>query len=678
MAPLKSNLSRRVSPQSVLLAGLVVVSSAQAQFTDFMTMDLEDLSYVRMTTLGRTEHAIFDYPAAATVLSADEISASGATSLAETFRGVPGMQVARVDSFNYAISIRGFNDNTANKLLVVADGRSLRDSTFSGTNWGMQTMILNDLERIEVLRGPGASLWGANSMNGFINVVSKASRDTIGSHARVEVGDNHNSSVEARYGWKVNDTTSARIYAKTQEDHSFGFTAPPDIADWRTTLVGARTDHRLKNEADLSIIAEWRHLDLDGESFAPSVLPPYGKVMPDPRTADTINASVKLEQPVSLWDGHITAFVGAESAHDNRESFEERRQRYTLDLQAKFTPWLGHHLLSGFTYERTDDELSSSAIFSFAQPEASVTFVGAFLQDEFELIPERLRVTIGGKIERNTYSGWEPQPSVRMIWAPHRKHRVWAAWSVAARTPTRAETSVNYYASVLPPSAELPFPTAITILGSPEMDSEKVTAMELGYRFQPQPQLTFELSGFYNDYEDLRGFIADSYEVRYTPLPHVIAYLATNNGVQGHTRGGELSVRWEAFKGFLLEASHSRISHDLVDAISPEEEISRFAIGVYTDTTPEHLTQLSASWSPHSDWRVKVALHHNTPMPDKTIPAYTGLNLHLAWKFRPNWEASLIGRDLLEDRHREFPETFSRQVTPNIGRSVFLRLTFER
>ncbi|MCC5021545.1 MAG: Plug domain-containing protein [Candidatus Synoicihabitans palmerolidicus] len=228
-----------------------------------------------MTTLGRTEHAVFDYPAAATALNADDISSLGTNSLGETFRGVPGMQVARMDSFDYAISIRGFNDNTANQLLVISDGRSLRDSTFSGTSWGLQNLIMADLERIDILRGPGAALWGANSMNGFINIVSKSAHETLGDYFSVELGNNRNNTLETRHGWMWDKTTAARLYLKTQEDNSFFPDVSPEVKNWRNWLLGTRVDRRLKTNGRLSVIAEWRHLELDGETFAPSLTPPY-------------------------------------------------------------------------------------------------------------------------------------------------------------------------------------------------------------------------------------------------------------------------------------------------------------------------------------------------------------------------------------------------------------------
>ena len=651
---------------------------ASAQFTDFMSMDLEDLSYVRITTLGRTEHAVVDYPAAATVLSNEDIERTGATSLAETLRNVPGLQVARIDAFDYAISIRGFNDNTSNKLLVVADGRSLRDGTFSGTNWSMHEMILADLERIEVLRGPSASLWGANAMNGFINDVSKSARATLGTHVSVGLGDHLTDFLEMRYGWMIDSSTAARVYAKTQSHDGFDTSAPPATNDWRTQLAGTRIDHRIEGGGEFTVIGEWRHLDLNGEAYHPTLSPPYYQIIPDAREADQFNLSFRLERPLPFWEGTLTAFTNLEHIADLRESFEERRMRYTLDVQAKLNPLPRHELLTGFTYERTDDDLSSTGIFSFSEPSAQTTFVGAFFQDEYELIPDHLRIMAGGKIEQNSYSGLEFQPSARVIWSPLRSHRIWVGWSRAARTPTRAESSVNYLAATSPPTPEIPLPISVSAFGSPNFGAEHLNAFEAGYRFQPHPRLLLELTGFYNDYADLRGFLQGDAAVLFDPVPYVRSEVILANDVSGHTQGGELALRWQALPSLLLEASHSIIRHDLSNNLSSGEAAADFALSLYTKTSPEQMTQLRVAWNPLPQWQVDATLRHTSAFSDNRVPAYDALDLRVAWRPAPTWEIALVARDLLKATHREYTETFSQQSTPNIDRSFELRITFER
>lgn len=666
----------------ILLAALgavaVLAMPARAQFTDFMSMDLEDLSYVSITTLGRTEHAVVDYPAAATVLGPEDIERTGATSLAETLRGVPGLHVARIDAFDYAISIRGFNDNTSNKLLVLADGRSLRDGTFSGTNWSMHEMIMADLERIEVLRGPSASLWGANAMNGFINVVSKSARATLGTHIAGGLGDHLNDLLEIRQGWMIDGATAARVYAKTQSHDGFDIFAPPATTDWRTRLVGTRIDRRLGGGGELTVIGESRHLELTGNTFQPILVPPYQSFLADHRHTDEYNISLRLEQPINVWNGTFTAFTNVERTDDSRATFKERRMRYTVDLQAKLNPLPRHQILTGVTYERTDDDLGSTGIFSFSEPSASTTFIGAFLQDEYELIPDHLRLTVGGKIEQNSYSGVELQPSARAIWSPLPTHRLWVGWSRAARTPTRAERSVNYFAATNPPTPEIPLPIRVSASGSTDFNAEYVHAFEAGYRFQPHPRLLLELTGFYNDYSDLRGFLQGDAFVAFDTVPYVQSNVYLANDVAGHTHGGELALNWRIRPNLRIDASHATISHDLTAHRGNGFTAAEYAIDLYADTSPEHSSKLHIAWNPLPRWQLDTSVRHHSAIRYGQIPAYTALDLRVAWTPVPHWEISLLARDLLDSNHREYTETFSQQATPNIARSFELRVTFER
>ncbi len=664
-----------------MLALGAITTVLRAQFTDFTTLGLEELSLVSTTTLGRTENTLVDYPAAATVLSTEDIVRSGATTLPETLRGVPGMQIGRADTFNYAISVRGFNDNSANKLLVVSDGRSLLDGTFSGTNWGMHDLILGDLERIEVLRGPGASLWGANAMNGFINIVSKSAFDTLGSHAAVAVGKNQLELAELRYGAKLGDQTAIRWYAKAQHQESAPGTRPfIGTHRWDTRLIGSRLDHRVDDKRRLTVIAEWRDLDTTGLASLPQFTPPYRRAFTESRAALSTNLSARWQQPLPIWEGKLEAFASVDHVRDNRDSLRETRDTALIDLQAKLKPLPGHEVLTGLTYRRTEDELSSNGIFSFQQPQAAVVFFGGFLQDEFELIRDRLRVSAGTKIERNSYSGWEFQPSLRAIWAPHAQHRVWAAYSKAARTPSRAENGVDYFGFVEPANPPaIPLPIAVNVRGSEDFSSEHLEAFELGYRFAPEPRLQVEATVFFNEYSDVRGFTNSAVTpVLNAPIPYFDIDVLTVNTVSGHTTGGEFNVSWHASPTLHLGASHSWIDHDLRDNAATTTEATQFSLDLYTISSPARITRGELNWKPHDDLAIDLAIQHADSLEAGRIPAYTGLHARLAWRPRPDWQVELIGRDLLESIHREYPDPITRDTEANLSRSLFLRVTFSR
>ncbi|WP_221029858.1 TonB-dependent receptor plug domain-containing protein [Actomonas aquatica] len=662
-------------------ATVAALPVARAQFTDFTTMDLADLSYVRITSLGRTEHTLVDYPAAATVLVSEDIDRLGVLTLADTLRGVPGLQVARIDPFHFAVSARGFNDNTVNKMLVVADGRSLHDGTFSGTNWGMQDMLLGDLDRIEVLRGPGASLWGANAMNGFINIVSKPVRETFGTHAALAVGEDQLGMAEVRHGWSLSNRTAARVYAKVQHQEADASTLPfIGIHEWQTALAGTRVEHSVTDDRQLTVIAEWRELDANGESFLPTLVPPYRDSLPEDRHARAGNISLEWQQPLPLWNGGLKFNAGFDHLRDRRDTLSEERNTVTADLQAKLYPLPGHELLTGLTYRRTLDHLSSNTIFSFSDPSDTVTFFGAFVQDEFDPIPDRLRLTVGAKLEQNSYSGWEFQPSLRAIWALHPEHRLWAAISKAARTPSRAEHGVDYFSSVVPANPPyIPLPVATHIRGSEDFSSEYLTAFEVGYRYAPHPRLTLEATYYYNDYTDLRGFYTGTVTpVFAAPVPHFAVDVPTSNDVVGHTKGGEINLTWQAAPSLRFETSYSWMHMNLTDQTNVGDEISGFSVELYELSTPSHTTRAQASWSPHPDWDLDLGWQQVGSLESGLVPTYDALHVRLAWTPHPAWRIELIGRDLLDAQHREYAEIFSREVQPNLSRSLYLRLTFQR
>lgn len=658
-----------------------LLPAARAQFTDFMTMDLEDLSSVRITTLGRTENAVIDYPAAATVLTAEDITRLGVTTLPEALRGIPGMQVGRIDQFNYAISVRGFNDNTVNKLLVVSDGRSLHNGTFTGTDWGLQDLLLGDLDRIEVLRGPGASLWGANAMNGFINLVSKEAYDTLGTHVAFAAGDPRLGIGEVRHGWAASPQTAARVYTKFQHQEAAPTTTPlVGITDWDTFLLGFRLDHQVAPDRQLTTIAEWRTLSTTGYNSEPILTPPYRRIFTEQRDGQIGNLSVHWQQPLAFLDGEFEVFASLDHLEDDRDTLEETRTTSTIDLQAKLNPAADHQVLAGLTFRHTQDQLSSTGIFTFSDPEAEITFFGGFIQDEWKLVPDRLRLTAGAKLERNTYSGWEFQPSVRTIWSPHPEHRLWAGYSVAARTPSRAETSIDYYGFAVAASPpEIPLPVAVNLLGSRDFTSEHLTSIELGYRYVPTPRLQFEVSAFYNDYDDIRGFVTDQVETDLSPpIPHLIASVLTTNTIAGHTRGGEVSLHWQATPELTIESSYSRTATDLHDNMNTRDDLAQFSVDLYHQSTPTETIRGQLSWNPAAAFECDLGLQHTTSLANGTVPPYTALHARLAWRPTAAWCLELIGRDLAKRIHREYPAPFARDATPNLDRAVYLRVTFQR
>ncbi|MCF3649142.1 TonB-dependent receptor plug domain-containing protein [Synoicihabitans lomoniglobus] len=649
---------------------------ALAQLTDFTAFSLEELSLVRISTLGRKQTALHDTPAAVYIVTGDDIHRTAALDFADALRMVPGLQVARINSFDYAITMRGFNDSTSNKLLVQMDGRSLYSTTASGTYWNYHELIMEDIERIEVLRGPGASLWGANAMNGVINIVSKDSQHTLGSMVAVAMGDELDTSVAVRHGWQAAEDVTARLYAKYQQHDSYGVNTGPAADGWNNQLVGTRVDWNKAGAGELTVIGEWRQTELSNRTLLPAFVPPYATLVPDEKRVTGGNFSAHYEQPV--WDEGVLSLLGTyESYRSSEVTSEERRDTFSFDLQLTLPLGEKHEIIAGATYREDRDDLMGSEWITFSPESATTRFTGVFLQDEIELVPHRLRLTAGAKMERNSFSGWEFQPSLRAIWTPSEIHRFWAGISHAARTPTRTERGVDWLAAVVPPSAIVPYPVALYAAGGRTFDSEHVDAFELGYRFQPSVRLAFEVSLFHNEYQKLRGLEERPVQFLPTPAPHLGYEFAANNLIEGATKGGELSVRWEPNSQWILDGSVALLDYDLV-SLSPVPGYIDPTISGLEGSSPRHETKLRIGWMPHDQWSFDLMARYVDGLEEHSTPAYGTVDVRIAWHPHPDWEFELVGRDINDDQHAESGGFFIQTAAQQISRSAFLRVTFRR
>lgn len=669
------HLSRRRRLWSLTACGLVTLACAFGQATDYTEFSLEELALVRISTLGRKQTALIDTPGAAYIVTRDDIHRTAALDFAEALRFVPGLQVARVNSFDYAITIRGFNDATSNKLLVQMDGRSLYSTTYSGTYWNFHELIMPDVERIEVLRGPGASLWGANAMNGVVNIVNRSTDDTLGALATTAIGDQLDISAALRYGWRVSDHITARVYAKYQKQDSYGIDSGTASGGWNNRLAGTRAEWSRPAGGRLTLIGEYRESRVPSISQLPSLTPSfYYDPTPETRLTRGGNLSAHYEQPV-FGDGQLSLLGSFEHYESAQITSDESRDTFGLDLQLTLPLGTRNELITGATYREDHDDLTGSSWISYSDPSARTIFTGAFVQDELTFIPDRLSLTAGAKFERNSFSGWEFQPSARAIWTPAPKQRLWLGVSRAARTPTRTETSVDWYAATIPPTSSIPLPVAVHARGTSAFDSEYVTAYELGYRFEPTVRLALDLALFHNDYDRLRGVVQnDVYTVPF-PVPYIYAGYDAANNVTGTTDGGELTVRWQPDSHWTVDGSVSVLTYDIH---------SSGPTGLFADPTPSALTgsspryegKLRIGWDPVSTWSFDLMLRQVDKLESQHVPAYTGVDARVAWQPRPDWEFELIGRDLTDPYHPESATFFLSADAREIARSFFLRVTY--
>lgn len=657
---------------ALILSLTTLPRPACAQTTDYTELSLEELTAVRIFTLGRKQATLFDTPNAASVATNEDLHRSGALDLAEALRLLPGMQVSRIDSFQYAVTARGFNDATSNKLLVLMDGRSLYSTTSTGANWNYHEVIMEDVDRIELLRGPGASLWGANAMNGVVNIVTRPAEATLGSMLSVARGDELDLSVALRQGVRLNDHTAVRVYAKFHDEDSYGVVSDTASGGWSNHLIGARMDWQSRNGGRLTLIGEQRSLEIHSDTEFPALVAPYLAIRPETQRTRGGNVSAHWIQPV-LGSGELSVLGTFERIDSTQAGYGEDRDTYSLDLQLTLHPAPRHEVITGLTYRQDLDHLTSSPWFEYAQPDARTLFTGAYVQDEISILPDRLLVTLGSKFERNSFSGWETQPSLRAILRTSKTNRTWIGISKAARTPSRIESGIDYFAYVFPPDAMSPLPVEVRAIGSADFDSEHVTAFEFGHRYEPNHRLSFDLSLFYNCYEDLRGTSAGGFALDLDPVPHVDQFIIANNGLRGTTHGGEFSARWQVTPAIRLEGSVSAVRMALREY--HPGIIADPSIAGLTGATPHQEYKMRLQWDLRADWSFDAALRYVDALPGPQLPAYTGFDARVAWRPNAACEIDLIGRDLLDPSHGESSKLFIGNQVREISRSMYLRAT---
>jgi iron complex outermembrane recepter protein len=660
------------SLSSVTAADTKTNTFSSATLADMSIEQLVDVEVVSLTSLFKKETKLEQAPAAAAVVSPDDIRRLGITMLPEALRMVPGMDVARISSHEWAVSARGFNAQFANKLLILMDGRTIYGPAYGGVNWGMQDMMMEDLERIEVIRGPGATLWGANAVNGVVNILSKSARDTQGLLASATGGSEDQPGVAVRYGGKLATNLYYRVYGKYFDRDGLVTSDGADAQDdWTSAQGGMRMDWE-PNERD--------RLTLQG-SF-------YNDYVHDNETiVDLNNASYAMTNQLAKnhdvggnalarWthDFSKLSSLTVQAYYDYFQQAQvhtlETRHTFDFDAQHRFQLGERNDIIWGLGYHFTMDEFPDTFpeafYLSWVPPERQDHLYSAFVQDEIALVPGRFSVTIGSKFEHNDYTGFEIQPSVRLLWTPSEKQTVLAAVSRAVRTPSRYETGARVNYSVTP-ITDPPFLGLNRLSGNADADSEELLAYELGYRIEPIKSLSFDIAGFFNQYDNLLRFVPGS---NYVQGPVMVYPQTVQNAGSAETYGTEVSAQWKVTERWRLLAGYSWLHVNLHpnDRAFQGNPAHQFQLRSYLDL-PGNLELNGAVY--YVDQQVAEA-----GLGTATIAAYVRLDLGLIWRPTKSLEMGVWGQNLLDNQHPEFPSQKS-TVQTEIPRSVLGRITWK-
>jgi len=622
--------------------------SSQNPPEDLKHLSLEQLGNLEVTTASKQPEALRKVPAAIYVITQEDIRRSGATSLPEVLRLAPGVEVAQVDSDHWSVAIRGFGAVLQSKLLVLIDGRSLYTPLFSGVYWQAQATPIEDIDRIEVIRGPGGTVWGANAVDGIINIITKSAKDTHGSMASVGGGNVDQAIADYRYGGGNGRGFDYRVYGmgflRGPEFHSDG----RNFDHWRMGQVGFRTDWNRSAHDNFTLQGDIYDEEA-GETTTFALYSPPSQV-----TADG-NAALTGGNLLGRWkhvvnersDFQITAYYDR-TRHFEPE-FGETRDTFDVDFL--------HHLALPGHQDFLWGLGARWSPSSFVQTVPSIDFLphdltdqiySAFVQDEIGFLDDRLALTVGSKFEHNIYTGFEFQPSARLLWSITPRQALWVSGTRAVRTPSRIEDDVRLtdFATVTP------LPIYLRVLGNRQFHSEELVAFEAGYRALMTDRFHIDVAMFHNNYDDLSSFQVGTFFLEPTPVPvHAVLPLLTSNGIRGTTDGFELAADWRPATWWELKGSYAYLTMGLETKPGSNDPTS---------------VPLDEGSSPHNQWVIQSLVNlpkklefdqtyrYVSALPARMVGSYGTADVRFGWHITPELELSVVGHNLLQPHHAEF------------------------
>ena len=600
------------------------------------------------STIGRTPAAVF-------VITPEMIKRSGARNLPDVLRMAPGVDVARIAADVWAISIRGFNDRFANKLLVQIDGRVVYTATSGGVYWNQQDVVLADVERIEVIRGPGTTMWGSNAVNGVINVITKKSGDTQG--ALIQSGGGGQAVQDfntVRYGGRSGEDLTWRVFGQQFDDapswNRFG------ISDgWGMKHGGFRMDYTPTKEDTITVQGDFYGGQAVDSAFYAQPTPPFQVLDGIPYHLSGGNILFRYGH---VWDEDTSWQV--QTYYDQYRTvvaeLPERRDTYDLDLQYQFLLGERHHVITGANYRNSPDITNGNFTVSLTPPDSVIQWASVFAQDTITLEEDRWYFTLGARLEYNTFGKFQPEPTARLLFLPSERQSVWAAVSRAARNPCLFDVHLNARKPVAPG-----VPVFINLLGNPDFQAENLVAYELGYRAAPTDDFTWDISGYINDYNKVRGFQGPGPPVVVPPLTFLPINLANN--VQALSYGFEATMTLQLNERWRLLGSYS-----LFEVNAEGDPLGASQI---EGSSPQNMIYLRSSWDLTPKVQFDLIGRYVDQLVALDVPQYIEMDLRLGWQMTDRLEASFVGQNLLQGHHFEFIDQLSSQPATQVPRSWY-------
>lgn len=609
---------------------------------------LEELLNTEVTSVSKVSERAFDAAAAIYVITKEDIRKSGLTTIPEILRLAPGVQVARAGSSDWAVSIRGFNSQFSNKLLVLIDGKSVYNPISLETYWDVQETLIEDIKQIEVIRGPGTTLWGSNAVNGVINIITEEAINAQGGYSNVIYGTDE-KIISARYGGKINDDTEYRTYAKfTDRNNTEDLNGNSLLNDWNLAKGGFRVDTTSSNNDLISFSGDFhygaRNLIIAYPSLDSSLPTPFVNNVVDDE--EMKGGSVLLNWD-HIFDNGANAILKTYFDYQSRNLSYYKQDRFAYDMDLQYNlPKVGIHSVTlGLGYRHVFDDIENNNFLSYTPSQRTDNLYSAFFQDKMGLVDDTLYLTIGSKFEHNNYTGFEFQPSARISYMPNSDNTIWASISRAVRVPNRNMDDVNFIAGVSPDGF-------VRLIGNRNVESEELIAYEAGFRSKLSNKLSIDVSAYYNDYDLLASNDILS--------PNKIT---AGNANSGEAVGFEASAKLQVNDKWNMNFGYSYIDIDINQ--------SNATFVTSADNTPQHQFNIISSLNLTDNVQVNNQLYYYDSILKGEIPSYFRLDSNIKWQVNDDFEISVAGQNLLDDQHQEF-NSFIYTNDSNIGRSFYL------
>jgi len=678
-----------------LVVGLVCVFSPEPSHSaeeqlDILELDLGQLmqTEVIVTSVSKRPQKLHEAASGIFVVTQEDIRRMGAVNIMEALRIVPGLQVARVDQTQYTISARGFLTSQfgSNKLLVLMDGRTIYNPLFAGVIWAAQDTMMEDIDRIEVIRGPGAALWGSNAVAGVINIITKHSSKTQGTLLSGGGGTEEKGFGSVRHGGKIGESFFYRAYAKYRDQDSGKDAFGNDAFDAKEMVQGGfRSDWQVNSRDHLTLQGDYYDVEFEDDtrsrfvSFTPPFTSPF-------KTLGTFSGGNLLARWNRALDNDSNIKLQAYYDRINVEDFfivnTGTIDQWDLEFQHDFR-WGESQLVSwGLNYRFAN--FNAPPTIAANIPNEDTHLYSFFVHDEITLVPKTWSLILGSKFEQNQFSGFEVQPNIRTVWTPDPEHTLWAAVSRAVRIPFVLEDGgqLNVSGQVVlvpvpnpfppPPFVLVPTNVILRQVGDPDFEAEEVLAFEVGYRQQISPKLSFDVTGFLNLYDNLGDNLFGALIPEATPPPDAVQFIFRGNALEGEVAGVELTAEWKPFDRWRLAGSYSYIK---IDLRAKEGVVVLDPVGgnLKTEDEPNHHFNVRSYLNLPHNFELDLLLYYQSRYVARNVDEYVRLDVRLGWKPIPEVELSLIGQNLLDSQHPEFGDQFAFRTETE--RSVYAKAT---